>query len=294
MTIPYDVLTGRHRGLISPAEQRALAAGAVFVCGTGGMGGVAAQLLVRAGLGRIAIADHDVFEGSNANRQVYADAHTLGEPKATVTADRLRAIRGDLAVQPYGAAWTAQLDDILRAYPVVINAMDDLAAGLHLYRRADALGATVIDAYTSPLPSLTVVAPHAPRPEARLGFPTLGTAWDAITPAQRDACRLAEFTHVLVHSSSADHVDHAVIAEVFAGRQSRPSWGPMVWTTAALMAGAALDVVMGRRPGADHVGWFFNPARGRVEHPRAWPVAAVRRRVVVRQLAALTSGAHDV
>ena len=34
--------------------------------------------------------------------------------------------------------------------------------------------ATVIDAYMSPLPSVIVVRPADPRPEERLGFPTLG------------------------------------------------------------------------------------------------------------------------
>jgi len=284
----YAGMVSRQAGFVSAGEQARLRATHIFVCGVGGMGGIAAQALVRAGVGRLTIADDDTFEQSNLNRQVYADTGTLGASKTAVTAAKLRAINPDVGLDVYDAQWTAQLDTILATCPLVINTMDDLAAGVHLYRRAAVVGATVIDAYTSPLPNVTVVRARDARPEARLRFPTLGTLWEAITPAQRNQCRTAELEYVLVHSSSLDHIDHDVAAEVMAGTRARPSFAPVVWLSGTLMALEALQCAMGRPSGVDHRGLFFNPWTWRVERPRSPLVAALRRakiRAALRQLA---------
>src|SRR5690606_13841021 len=73
----YSEMTTRNIGFISEAEQARLKGGAVFVAGVGGMGGAAVQMLVRAGVGKIAIADLDTFEVSNLNRQLFAFTDTV-------------------------------------------------------------------------------------------------------------------------------------------------------------------------------------------------------------------------
>ena len=57
MAFSYAELTTRNAGFLTPAEQATLRDAAVFVCGVGGMGGAAVQSLVRAGLGKLTIAD---------------------------------------------------------------------------------------------------------------------------------------------------------------------------------------------------------------------------------------------
>lgn len=281
----YDEMTTRNLGFVSVAEQRRLREGSVFVCGVGGMGGVAAQVLVRAGVGRLVIADIDTFETSNLNRQVHADAASLGRAKAEVTGERLRAINPTLQLEVHGKEWTSALDAILPHCPVTINSMDDLAAGLHLYRRAAALRSTVIDAYVSPLPNVTVVRPTDPRPEDRLGFGTCGTPWNALTDAQRAQARTAEFVHVLAHSSSLDHIDADVARDVIAGRRARPSFAPVVWLAGTLMAFEALQCLLGRPTGTDFRGCFHNPWTGRTERPHGALIGALRERLVRRRLA---------
>lgn len=54
---------------VGKAGQRKLANSCVGVAGLGGVGGVAFELLVRTGIGRVKIADCGFFEESNANRQ---------------------------------------------------------------------------------------------------------------------------------------------------------------------------------------------------------------------------------
>lgn len=281
----YDEMVTRNAGFLTPAEQRTLRNGHVFVCGVGGMGGAAIQSLVRAGVGHFTLADMDAFETSNLNRQVFATLDSLGQPKVAATCAALARINPDVGLTTFGPEWVEQLDAILPVHPVVINGMDDLAAGIALYRKAREHGATVIDAYTAPLPSVTVVRPADSRPEERLRYPTLSSDWRALTPAQLDACRTAEAIYVMVHSSSANHIDVAIAAELMAGRRSRPSFAPMVIETGTLMAFEAVKLLLGRDSGVDHRGVFLNPWTMVVERPKPSPVAWVRERLARRFLA---------
>src|SRR5262249_45318767 len=149
----YSEMVQRNLGFLSAAEQDRLRRTPIFCCGAGGMGGAALQTLVRAGCARFVIADLDRFEVSNLNRQVFAAMSVMGEPKAAVTARALREINPEIELRVLGREWTAELDGLLAGIKVVVNAMDDVAAALLLYRRAGANGATVVDAYSAPLPS---------------------------------------------------------------------------------------------------------------------------------------------
>jgi hypothetical protein len=287
MTFDYATMTQRNIGFVSEAEQRRLRDGRVFVCGTGGMGGACLQSLVRAGVGAFEIADFDTFEVSNLNRQVFSSLSTIGRSKVEVTAEALRAIHPAVEVRTHGADWLASLPEILARCHVIVNGMDDIAAGVQLYRAARTAGATVIDAYASTLPSLVVVGPDDPRPEERLRYPTRGVAAKDFTPAMIAACRMGEIEYVLVHSSTADTLDPKIAAEIVAGTRPRISFAPMVITTGNFMAYAAVAALCGRPSPADARGWFLDPHRGRIERPRSAPVAALRRMLVRRFLAGL-------
>jgi molybdopterin/thiamine biosynthesis adenylyltransferase len=286
----YEEMIGRNAGFLSATEQELLHDGRVFVCGVGGMGGAALQSLVRAGVGNLAIADMDVFERSNLNRQLFATLDTIGKLKAGATADALLRINPGLGLTTYGAEWVEQLDEILAVYKVVVNGMDDLAAGLALYRKAREHGATVIDAYTAPLPSVTVVAPTDPRPEERLRFPTTGTNWRVLTQDEVDECKMQEALYVMINSSSAKHIDLHVAAELMAGKRSRPSFAPMVIVTGTLMANEAIKLLV-RRDTVDCRGVFLNPWTMRIERPKPSPVAWVLERVARRYLARIMARA---
>jgi hypothetical protein len=269
----YAEFTRRNIGFVTEAEQAAIRNGTVFVCGVGGMGGACVTALARAGVSRIAIADFDRFETSNLNRQLFATTETIGQPKVEVVEAALRRINPEIRLETFGREWTDTLDAILPAYSIVVNAMDDLASGVQLYRKAREHRATVIDAYTSPLPSVTVVRSNDPRPEERLGFPTVGKSWKEITPTDRDGALQKEIEYVLTHSSSRRYIDPEIAAELVAGRRSRMSFAPMVITAGCLMAFEALNLITGRRSGTDHRGYFFNPWAVRVERPRSAAVA---------------------
>ena len=64
----------------------------VLVMGLGGVGGICAEMIARAGVGSMTIVDGDVVDLSNCNRQVAALHSTEKKLKAEVMAERLKDI----------------------------------------------------------------------------------------------------------------------------------------------------------------------------------------------------------
>ena len=64
----------------------------VLVVGLGGVGAYAAEMIARAGVGTMTVADADAVAPSNINRQLVALHSTVGRQKADVLAERLRDI----------------------------------------------------------------------------------------------------------------------------------------------------------------------------------------------------------
>lgn len=289
----YEAFTTRNAGFVTPAEQARLRSACVFVCGTGGMGGAALLALARAGIGRFVIADVDVFEVSNLNRQAFATLDTVGRHKAEASAEMLRRINPEMEIEVHAAGWPQALGEILRRSAAVVNGTDDLAAGLHLYRSARRAGLPVVDAYAAPLPSVYVTRPQDPMPEERLGYPTLGKDWPEVTAEDRSRAFQAEVLHVLLHSSSRRHIDLAAASEVAAGRRSRMSFAPMVITTGMLMAYEVIALLLGKPTGTGCRGYFFNPYRPAIERPRSRLTEAILKPVVRRLLMRMMAGDEE-
>ncbi|MCC6817668.1 MAG: tRNA threonylcarbamoyladenosine dehydratase [Bacteroidia bacterium] len=68
----------------------------VLVVGLGGVGGICAEMIVRAGVGKLTIVDADVVDPSNRNRQIPALKSTEAKLKAEVMAQRLLDINPEL------------------------------------------------------------------------------------------------------------------------------------------------------------------------------------------------------
>lgn len=285
----YDEFTTRNIGFVTPAEQAKLRGATVFICGTGGMGGACILGLVRAGVGKLIIADLDAFEVSNLNRQVFAFMHTIDRHKAEATAEIARQINPEIEIEVHSGDWTAHAEALISRAVIVVNGTDDLGASLLLYRTAKALGKAVIDAYASPLPSVYVTQPHHQSHEQRLGYPTIGTAWDKLSDDQRSSAFIKESEWVVIHSSSRNYIDLDIVGDVVAGKRSRMSFGPMVITTGQLMCYEAINAVLDRPHGTDNRGYFFNPYKARVERPKPAVIAAVLRPIVRRFLNGLMS-----
>jgi hypothetical protein len=281
----YTEMTKRNIGFISQSEQDKLRDATVLVVGTGGMGGACIMALARMGVGHLIIADIDEFEVSNLNRQVFAFTDTVDQHKAEATAAICAKINPDMRVTVYKDDWPSHLADALAQAAIVVNGTDDLGASLLLYRTARAAGKTVVDAYASPFPSVYVTQAHHTPHEQRLGYPTVGTAWNHVTDEQKILAFMMESEWVVLHSSSRHYIDFDAVGDVVSGRRSRMSFGPMVILTGQLMAYEVAAAIFGKPHGADNCGWFLNPYKGRIERPKPAWIAAIMRPIVRRFLA---------
>ena len=107
----------------------------VLVVGLGGVGAYAAEMIARAGVGRMTLADADTVGLTNINRQLIALHSTLGRPKAEVLADRLRDINPEIELTLVNRyikdEETYTLLDAAR-YDYVVDCIDTLSPKLAL------------------------------------------------------------------------------------------------------------------------------------------------------------------
>ena len=263
--VSYEKMFTRNIGFVTESEQQIIRNTPVFICGVGGMGGSCLMNLVRAGFENLGVADIDTFEISNLNRQLFANMNTIGIDKADSAVKQISQLNPSAKVQNYGHDWLTKLDEIFTKYKIVVNGTDDLKAGLFLYRKAKEHGATVIDAFTSPLPSVYVVSPEAPRPEEYFGYPTCGIEIKNVTPDMENECKMREATYVMACSSSRKHIDMDVAMQVVEGKRSRMSFAPMVIMTGCLMAYQVVAVALKRSYVTDHKGYFVQAWSGKLE-----------------------------
>jgi tRNA A37 threonylcarbamoyladenosine dehydratase len=94
--IPYWM--GRTQLLLGDEKIETLITKNVLVVGLGGVGGICAEMIARAGVGKMTIVDADTVDLSNTNRQIPALHSTAGKLKAEVIAERLRDINPELEV----------------------------------------------------------------------------------------------------------------------------------------------------------------------------------------------------
>jgi molybdopterin/thiamine biosynthesis adenylyltransferase len=96
----------RNWGFITADEQQKLNSVKVSVAGAGGDGGLVAEHLARLGVRRFALADPEIFEPENANRQNGCDVSTMGRNKAAVIGDIIQRINpaAEVMIYPHGIA----------------------------------------------------------------------------------------------------------------------------------------------------------------------------------------------
>src|SRR5690606_19923607 len=119
---------GRHLVLeeFGMARQVKLKNSSVLVIGAGGLGCPALMYLAAAGVGSIGIVDNDTIDISNLQRQILYSTHDIGQLKADVAVNRLKALNPLITVTAYPVRLTAQNAlDIIRSYDVVIDGSDN-------------------------------------------------------------------------------------------------------------------------------------------------------------------------
>ena len=109
--------------------QQRLGNSRVLVVGAGGLGSPALQYLAAAGVGRIGIADGDVVDETNLQRQTLFATADVGRNKASVAAERLHALNPLIAVDPIVTDVDEHnVRELVRLYDVVLDCTDRFPA----------------------------------------------------------------------------------------------------------------------------------------------------------------------
>lgn len=118
----------------------------VAVFGIGGVGGHAAEALVRSGIGAIDLIDSDDVAVSNINRQLIATHSTVGRKKVEVMKERLLDIYPEVQVEAHACFFLPETEarfDFAQ-YDYVIDAVDTVTAKLALAEACQKAGTPII------------------------------------------------------------------------------------------------------------------------------------------------------
>lgn len=118
----------------------------VAVFGLGGVGGYAAEALVRSGIGAIDIIDGDRVSLSNINRQIIALHSTVGMLKTDVCAQRFMDISPELILREFPLFLNENSMGAFdfSEYDYVVDAVDDVCAKVLIAEKCAQLGVRLI------------------------------------------------------------------------------------------------------------------------------------------------------
>ncbi|WP_423189857.1 ThiF family adenylyltransferase [Alkalibacterium sp. f15] len=91
----------RNLGIMTEEEVQKLHETTIAIAGCGCIGGFSAELLARMGVGKLILADPDVFDVSNINRQCASTHLTVGQKKAEALKNHLLTINPDIEIDCY-------------------------------------------------------------------------------------------------------------------------------------------------------------------------------------------------
>ena len=134
--------------ILGPEAVKKLEASKVAVFGIGGVGGHAAEALVRSGVGSLTFVDYDRVTLSNLNRQIIALHSTLGMYKVDAMKERALDINPRASIDARRCFFLPETQEEFdfRGYDYVVDAVDNVTAKLLIIRRAREAGVPVISA----------------------------------------------------------------------------------------------------------------------------------------------------
>ena len=110
----------------------------IIIVGLGGVGYMAAEALLRSGVGKITLVDCDIIEESDFNRHILALEENIGKDKVASAYERLRRINNEAEIVPKSIFFhkdTAQ-QIFSERYDFLIDAIDALSPKIELIKYA--------------------------------------------------------------------------------------------------------------------------------------------------------------
>lgn len=137
--------------LLGREKLEKLAASSVLVVGLGGVGAYAAEMICRAGVGKMTVVDGDTINESNLNRQLLSLRSTTGRYKTEVLSERLLDINHDLDLVTFNEfIRDDRMVEILEGdYDYIVDAIDTLSPKIFLIHHTIQKGIPIVSSMGS-------------------------------------------------------------------------------------------------------------------------------------------------
>jgi molybdopterin/thiamine biosynthesis adenylyltransferase len=132
---------------LDEADQIRLLESAVCIVGLGGLGGLVTEALARMGIGRFYLADGDVFEAHNLNRQLFSETDLIGIPKVDAAVKRIKSINPGLEVSATNDFLnTENAAKLVASTNLVVDCLDNIQSRFTLQAAAKRAGIPMVSA----------------------------------------------------------------------------------------------------------------------------------------------------
>ncbi|PCJ57392.1 MAG: hypothetical protein COA79_16115 [Planctomycetota bacterium] len=236
----YDEATARNIGLVSTEEQRKLKDCTIAIAGLGAVGGNYLLTLSRMGVENFKIADLDVFDMVNLQRQAGAFISKVGQTKVDVMAEMALDINPNINITRFtNGIQPDNIDDFLDGVDIALDGIDAFQIGPRrlLYNNAEKKGVFVVCSspigYTS---SLFVFDPNG------MKFDKYFSIDDSMTRAEQIASFLIGLTPSLTKKSVIDsnYVDFS--------KEKGPCLASTIAMCTGLVSCEVLRIILKRNP----------------------------------------------
>ncbi len=248
MSSNYEMNFCRNIGIFTAEEQVTIKNTSIAIAGTGGVGGLLAERMVRLGIGKLKLSDSGSFEQSNLNRQFGSSQHTIGSHKAEVVCQYIQDINSE-AVITYdnrGIHSQEEADQLVDGCHLIIDEMDYGAwkESIYLQRAARKEGVHYIFAGAMGFGALvTNFSPHGITLEEYNGFEQdmdLKTIEVGLVSQERIL--------PVMPSYARDAMSMEMIREIISGQRPVPTCSIGVGLASILAAQEVVNTILKRRP----------------------------------------------
>jgi molybdopterin/thiamine biosynthesis adenylyltransferase len=254
----YSDIINRNIGILTENQQESLRNSTIALFGLGGLGGVIGEIFTRSGVGALKIVDYDKFEPTNSNRQIYSFQETFGRWKTDVTEEFLKKINPELRVEKFNKIDEDNIDQILKGASVAVLAIDSAKPCVIISRAARKMGISLVEGWAIPFGNSRVFTKDSPTLEEVYNFPTIGKAVGDISDEDFKELKIYMLAGLKKIKGVEDFYPPLAIERIKKGQI--PSFAPVVWLTAVLMAFDALKILLkwGKTPLAPNF-FLYNP-----------------------------------
>jgi molybdopterin/thiamine biosynthesis adenylyltransferase len=234
----YQEMVTRNIGVVSFAEQDLIKTTPVAVLGVGGLGGPLALNLAHAGCEHLIIADRDVIDASNLNRQPYTE-RDIDTRKIDALEKKLLAINPNIEITKYFEISEQNIEHMLKGVKIVALTLDGPIGSIIVARAARKLGIPMVENWAVPMVFARWFTPKSMDYEACYGLTTQKfSISDLEVPANKTLINDAFKTFFQKFPDFQMHYSHETgyFDKMMKGEIGLRSFSPVVWMQAVYLA----------------------------------------------------------